>query len=294
MDHYRRETYYREALRDVERVLGDRATEVLHATALLMVKPDGIAAGKVEAVLDFLADRGFAVVVARRPGFTPLLWREMWRYQLTSATIDRLALNDSVYVGAGLLLLLRDERPDTLPATLRLASLKGSADLAKQRPGTLRDLLRQHNRNFSYIHVADEPADLVRELGLLLDTAQRRGALRALAAGAGPTDEEAAELSRLVTAERAAGTHRSFAPDEAGTAVAAALRRAEGGEHAMKLLEQLRAGAPVGWVEVVEAVRACGAEVHHWDLAALGAGLIVCDEPGERKVITNPAPGSWR
>jgi nucleoside diphosphate kinase len=289
---YRRETYFREGLRDTERVLGDRAGEVLRRHALLMVKPDGIAAGKVGAVLDYLSDQGFAVQGVRLPVLHGQLWREMWRYQLTSATIDRLGLNDLIYVGAGLMLLLRDQRPGPLPATMRLASLKGSADLSKQKPGTLRDLLGQRNRNFSYIHVADEPADLVRELGLLLDPAQRLAALAGLAAE-GPGPDDAARLDEVLTAERAAVAHRSFATDAATDAVLDALKRSEHGDRAIRLLERMRLGEPVAWIEVAEAVHESGAAVDRWDLATVGASLITCDEPGETKLIANPEPDSW-
>jgi nucleoside diphosphate kinase len=289
---YRRETYFREGLRDSGRVLGDRAAAVLHRHALLMVKPDGIAAGKVEPVLDYLTGQGFAVQGVRLPVFGGQLWREMWRYQLTSATIDRLALNDLIYVGACLVLLLRDRRPGPLPATMRLASLKGSADLTKQKPGTLRDLLGQHNRNFSYIHVADEPADLVRELGLLLDPAQRRAALTSLTAD-GPSQADTARLDEVLAAERAATAHRTFAADAATDAVLDALKRSERGERAVRLLERMRLGEPVGWIEVAEAVHESGAVVDRWDLATVGASLIVCDEPGEAKLIGSPDPDSW-
>ncbi|MFI9387094.1 hypothetical protein [Kutzneria sp. NPDC052558] len=50
---------------------------------------------------------------------------------------------------------------------------------------------------------------------------------------------------------------------------------------------------PVAWIEVAEAVRESGATVDHWDLATVGASLIVCDEPGETKLIANPDPDSW-
>lgn len=286
---YRRETYFREGVRDAARFLGDRAAEILRQHALLLVKPDGIAAGKVRPVLGWLAGQGFAVQAVRRPALTGLRWREMWRYQLTSATVDRLALNDLIYDGPGLLLLLRDERPGPMPATMRLASLKGSADLAQQKPGTLRALLRQHNRNFSYIHVADEPADLIRELGLLLDPTQRREVLNGLAS----SDPAGLLLLEEALAAEAAAIPRTFDASAAAEAVADALKRAEHGNPALQLLERLRFGEAVPWVEVAEAVAESGAQVDRWDLAAVGASLIECDEPGEAKLISNPDPAHW-
>ncbi|WP_051729087.1 nucleoside-diphosphate kinase [Amycolatopsis sp. La24] len=286
---YRRETYFREGARDTARFLGDRAAEILRQHALLLVKPDGIAASKVRPVLGWLAEQGFAVQAVQRPELDGLRWREMWRYQLTSATVDRLALNDLIYRGSALLLLLRDEQPGPMPATMRLAALKGSADLSKQKPGTLRALLHQHNRNFSYIHVADEPADLIRELGLLLNPPQRREALNALAVDT-PTG---LPLLEEVFAAEAAATPRTFDANTAADAVADALKRAEHGSRALQLLERLRFGESVPWIEVAEAVAESGAEVDRWDLAAVGAGLIECDEPGEAKLISNPDPAHW-
>ncbi|MBB1160271.1 nucleoside-diphosphate kinase [Amycolatopsis dendrobii] len=284
---YRRETYFREGARDIARFLGDRTADIVRRHALLLVKPDGIAAGKVRPVLGWLGEQGFAVQTVQRPDLDGLRWREMWRYQLTSATVDRLALNDLIYRGSALLLLVRDEQPGPMPATMRLAALKGSADPLKQQPGTLRALLHQHNRNFSYVHVADEPADLIREIGLLLDPTQRREALNALVSGA------PAGLPLLEEALEAAPAPRTFDADEAADAVADALKRAEHGGRALELLERLRFGELVPWIEVAEAVAESGAEVDRWDLAAAGAGLIECDEPGEAKLIANPDPVHW-
>ncbi|WP_116206264.1 hypothetical protein [Amycolatopsis circi] len=59
------------------------------------------------------------------------------------------------------------------------------------------------------------------------------------------------------------------------------------------MLKRLRFGDSVAWVEVAEAVAESGAEVDRWDLAAVGASLIECDEPGEAKLISNPDPVSW-
>jgi hypothetical protein len=58
-------------------------------------------------------------------------WREWWRYQLTLATLDRLAVNELLLTGAPALLLVRDEKASPLPGTVRLTSLKGSATMGR-------------------------------------------------------------------------------------------------------------------------------------------------------------------
>lgn len=88
----------------------------------------------------------------------------------------------------------------------RTASLRPVLDwLAGQgfavRARAASGLLDQHNRSLSYVHVADEPADLIREIALLLDPAQRRETLNGLAAGS-PTGLPV--LEQALAAEAAA------------------------------------------------------------------------------------------
>ena len=119
-----------------------------------------------------MPENEFEIVAARSITFDRLLWRALWQYQLTSATLDRLGVSDRhLAAGPGLLLVLRSTDGHDLPATVRLTSLKGSATLEQQVRGTLRHRLGQANRVLSLLHVADEPADLVRELGVFFDRA---------------------------------------------------------------------------------------------------------------------------
>ncbi|WP_328315959.1 nucleoside-diphosphate kinase [Streptomyces sp. NBC_00388] len=299
-DLYRRETYFREGLRDAEDVFGsEEPARILRDSALLMLKPDGLAAGKLAAVLGYLADHDFTVAAVEELRFGRFQWRELWRYQLTSATLDRLAVND-LLLGAGpaLALLLRSGPRHELPATVRLSVLKGSATLEAQKPGTLRSLLGQPNRVLSYIHVADEPADLLRELGLLFEEPARRRLLAGLARGRlGPGDAEVRD--RML--ERFPAPGRSLSPDEAlrrvtgvvGTAAAAA------GESAALTavrgrLDRMKNGERVEWLPFLRDLETLGARPDRWDLAVLGTTHIVYDEPGHPKVLTNPDPQSWK
>lgn len=294
-DLYDRETYFREGLSDAEDVLGAEAlAAALRDTALLMVKPDGLAAGVLPPVLDYLTEHGFTPAAVREFRFQPFHWRELWRYQLTSATLDRLAVNESL-LGAGpaLFLLLGSEPGHRLPAAVRLSTLKGSATLEAQKPGTLRSLLGQPNRVLSYVHVADEPADLLRELGLLFDAPARRELLAGLAHGA----LTAKDKDVLDTAlQRFAAPTRSLSSADALRRVTEAVDRAEPGpavESARLRLARMARGERVEWRPFLADLAAADVRPDRWDLAVLGTYFIVYDEPGHPKTLTNPDPQWW-
>ncbi|MEU1513125.1 nucleoside-diphosphate kinase [Streptomyces sp. NPDC005811] len=294
-DLYARETYFREGLSDAEEVLGAEAlATVLLDTALLMVKPDGLAAGVLPPVLEYLTEHGFTPAAVREFRFQPFHWRELWRYQLTSATLDRLAVNELLLgVGPALFLLLRGGPGHRLPGAVRLSTLKGSATLEAQKPGTLRSLLGQPNRVLSYVHVADEPADLLRELGLLFDASVRRELLESLRGDTLSSRDKDALDAAL---ERFAAPTRSLAPTDALRRVAEAVDRAEPGpaaESARLRLDRMARGERVEWRPFMADLATAGVRPDRWDLAVLGTYFIVYDEPGYPKTLTNPDSEWW-
>jgi hypothetical protein len=218
----------------------------------------------------------------------------LWRYQLTSATLDRLAVNE-LLLGAGpaLFLLLRSEPGHELPGAVRLSTLKGSATLEAQKPGTLRSLLGQPNRVLSYVHVADEPADVLRELGLLFDAPTRRDLLDSLAAGALTARDKEVLDDAL---ERFAAPTRSLSSTDALRRVTEAAATAEPGPAAESVrhrLARMERGERVEWRPFLADLAAAGVRPERWDLAVLGTYFIEYDEPGHPKVLTNPKPEWW-
>lgn len=295
---YGRETYFREGAADAQEIFGDSLEAGLRLSSMILVKADGLVAGKLAAVVDYVCGHDFAVVEVDEVRFTRQTWRELWRFQLTSASLDRLAVNDAVHPGrTALLLLLRSGAGYDLPGTVRLSGLKGSA--AAPAEGSLRDLLDQPNRVFSFVHVPDEPADLLRELGLLLDPDARRRALVALASDH-TSSECAARLAQAVRAHAQGAL--SLAPSPSAGRVAGAIEAgaASGalpaGRAALlrRYLANLDGGRPVPWRTFYRLADHPGLSCDPWDLAVLGAAHVACDEPGFDKVLTNPDPESWR
>ncbi len=293
---YEGETFFRQGLAELVEAAEDRAGEVVHRTAMIVIKPDGMASGVLPTVLDFLADMELDVVGVHSFAYSRLLWHALWRFQLTSATLDRLAVNEVVLDGTALLILLRDRTDGVLPATVRLSSLKGSADVSKQRPGTLRSRLRQPNRVLSLVHVPDEPADLVRELPLLLDRRTRRRAWSdlvegRLSDGGDRALQEAADSARRASTsfdvsgalERAADLLEQLPADVDAPARVRSLAA----------LAAMRRGERIAWRPLAADLDRLHLELPRWDLAVLGTTFITYDEPDMRKVIENVDPSAW-
>lgn len=291
---YAQETYFREALTDAEEQLGDSLPDVLWRATLVILKADGLMAGKLGIVHRFVEAHDFGVVAVHPFTFDRLLGRELWRYQLTLASIDRLAVNDWVLtVGPALMLLLRSGDGYDLPGTVRLSSLKGAADLTVQDPDSLRSYLGQPNRLVNFIHCADEPADLVRELGLLVDDVERRRLLAALRTGR----IDAHDRSILEDAlKRDAAGGRSVAADEALARLAGAVaaRPGPGTGRVLTDVERMRRGEKIEWRPFVRDLVALDVALDPWDVAIVGSTFIEYDVPGGSKILTNPTVESWR
>ncbi|NEB74289.1 hypothetical protein G3I40_03410 [Streptomyces sp. SID14478] len=162
---YRHDTYMREGLVSL--------TKPLHAGRLydhtfVVLKPDAVAGRRCGLILDTLRSEGWHPVAATPVGFTPLLTRELWRYQFNAASQQRIAVVDHLLgSGRSLLVLVEDRaRPRWLPASARLTAAKGSAEPTAARKTDLRTRIGRVNGLFNFMHTADDPADVVRELQL--------------------------------------------------------------------------------------------------------------------------------
>lgn len=285
---YEDDIHFRVGLADLTEAAGGDSVAVLRKLALLLVKPDGLAAGKAGLIIDFVMRHGFELVAYEAINFEPHHWRELWRYQLNTATLDRLAVNEIVLRGRALLLLLRHPAAAP-PATVRLSALKGPSDVSRQAQGCLRRILGQPNRVLSLLHVADEPADLVRELALLLDPPVRRRLWQRAVTGETSPSEQ---LDREV--ESSNRRPQPMEPEAALDRVEAAIHAARDGperDRALHAMREMRAGRKIDWRSFERALENLGANCGRWDLAILGSTFIDYDRPGTAKLI---GPGDSR
>lgn len=145
----------------------------LPSSTYALFKPDAFAFGKAVSALDYLLAHGFAVTSHYALQLTEAQMLGLWRYQWNRATPERIAASLSIgALGPSILAVLQDQRSvaNGIPAAPRLWSLKGSASAKGRSPDRLRSVLDVRGRYFGYVHVPDEPADVVRELAWLLGT----------------------------------------------------------------------------------------------------------------------------
>ncbi len=175
--------YFRESWSQARELLPD-PEPVLRANTYVLVKPETMATGCVELLLTLIQDRGYRLLELIPVVLDRHRTRALWQYQLNSAPLATLATVDLIVsCGTPAVVLLAEQpgaRQPGMSASERLSAMKGGS-FGARRPTDLRTLLGGTTRMFSYLHVPDEPADLVRELGIWFDHTARRRIYRSLA-----------------------------------------------------------------------------------------------------------------
>lgn len=223
---YECEASFRESLHDATVAVG--AAELgalLQAHCEISVKPDGLASRVVAPLLRYMEERRFVPVAHRVHSLSPVQVRDIWRYQWNVATLDRLRLFDLIMAQAPVLTLyFRDTEESDIPATVRLRGLKGSAVPGLRASDSLRSACAAPNRLLTLIHAADEPIDILRELGIAYDSVERRWLLGELVRPLGSYSYTS--LERDVEQLYAACPEQDFDRSRAETTLVTTLRRA--------------------------------------------------------------------
>ena len=171
---YSVESYFRTSWHDIEEVLAANVFEQLHNLVLVVFRPDAIIGRKVFAALRLLSYYELVPVAARSIRLSRLSIHELWRYQWNAASLDRIALSERLFTYSdSLLVILRRTSHARIPASVLLARGKGSPQVTERKATDLRSILGSPNRMLTFLHIADEPLDLVRELGILFPRSER-------------------------------------------------------------------------------------------------------------------------
>jgi hypothetical protein len=196
---YAHDSHFREGWLEATAAWEGELAACLRRTALVLFKVEAVAGRRVRPALELLAERGFAPVAALRVRYDANLYHTLYRYQLRRATLDKIRLYTRWAAGQpALLAAFADLSPlPAVPASVRLKSMKGHALVARRSGGDLRSLLRSPNSIINFLHSADEPADIVREVPIFLAAGQRRGFLEAVRAA--DADAGGSRLRRLLT-----------------------------------------------------------------------------------------------
>lgn len=175
------ESYFQEALYNVFDILGPDASDLKNVTFILF-KPDAAPARCVEPCLCYLAERGIAPFYTTRFRFNRYMIRELWRYELNVSTRQRYAAIDSFLDSSeSLLVMLQSDYRTAGSLSEEVKLMKGSSEKAKRSPEHIRARLDAPDGTLNYIHTPDEIADLVREIGVLLEERDRIALFTAIA-----------------------------------------------------------------------------------------------------------------
>jgi hypothetical protein len=179
-DYFAADVSFRLSIADAQAELGPLMAEKLHQIALLIIKPETILARRSNDVLSILSRSGFGPIWWDAIRLTAIQAREIWRYSWSEATLARIYLAESLAEAApSLFIVVRTRAVGLMPATVQLGALKGQVG-AKVEGETLRSASGARNQVLSCVHVSDEPADVIRELGVVLGVGARAQAYRAI------------------------------------------------------------------------------------------------------------------
>ncbi|MFI7537284.1 hypothetical protein [Streptosporangium sp. NPDC049376] len=289
---FEEDLYFREGWADVEQVMGGEAAPTLSALALLSFKCDGLVGRRMRPTLEYLTERGFRVV-----GLAPLHHnrqsiRELWRYNWHVYPTDRLTLMTRMHTATEtLLLILRDLRYDgRLPAAVRIADLKGSANPAKRSPDALRSVLEPPNQVINFVHVADEPADVVRETAIFLDRPERLRLLRQV--GEHFDDDLLKEALRQVDALEARFPSNDFDLRQALRRVTTAARLSEP-DTGRLLAACSGTGEPLSFDELAGLIDPDDPDVDIWDFVRIATEVLPAERLGCGDLLPATTASDW-
>jgi hypothetical protein len=279
---YELDPYFRDGWDDLAaRWGGGNVARILFDLAPVIFRPDALAARGVHRGLQAIGALGFVPIASATFRYDRRAVREAWRYQLNVATRDRIDVMDMIMLAAdSLYVVVRRTTAETrVPATTSLSTCKGPSLPERREPHHLRRIVGPAQESvLTYVHVSDEPADIVRELGIFFDRVERTQLLSAIDAGreiAADLDSRIAELYGRVPPHCllfADGLDRieaavHGAPPPNDPAIDSA--RAQIG----RLCADLRAGASRDWRRLLTLIGAARIRVDHWDTVAVAAAV---------------------
>ncbi|MGW3360286.1 nucleoside-diphosphate kinase [Streptomyces bungoensis] len=275
---YGADTYYQEGYEQLAALTGD-VTGFAHRHTALLLKPDAVVARRLDAAVDWLTEHGFRIVGAAVTRLTRTMIRSLWYFQWNLATPYRRRLAALFLEEAdALVLVVRPERDADVPASVELTQLKGPTDPDARQPGQLRHLLGRHSYLLNQVHTPDEPADVLRELAVHFDDAERDSLLRSALAGEDRTADALELTGRLYAATKP--RHLDFEPAvERLTDAVAPHGSSDPGATPRTMLE-------TAWER--------GIDLDPWDTVIVGSKVLPMRQPGRAPVLDGADAGTWR
>lgn len=290
---YSVDTYFREGWEDLVSVTGESAAAVAFSHSIMLVKPDALVSGRLDVVLGWLPRLGFSVVASMPVAVCADQTKALWRYQWNCAPRIRKDAYVAMFKAcASLLLVVRSTREPQVSAAKRLANLKGPADPVLQRPDDLRAWLGNATHLLSFVHAADEPADVVRELAILLPPAQRMAVHARMRDGLElSTQELRAEAARALQGltKHSLDVHKALGRVEGAVLDACGMDTADR-ETAAALCASARNGAGADWRVLFGLLDRWAIRYDPWDRITIAAHTSDVSNPHLEALLPGAIP----
>ncbi|MFB9904334.1 nucleoside-diphosphate kinase [Allokutzneria oryzae] len=265
------DTYYLESVEQLAELTD--VEDFAYRHAVLLLKPDAVAARQLLQTVEWLPSNGFRIVAAERVTLTRHVVRGLWYFQWNLATPERRWLAGMLTAASDSLVLVVRADEDKVPASVLLTDRKGPTDPAARVPGQLRYELGRYSYLLNLVHTPDEPADVLRELGVYFGHDERAAVFASALAGADRSDR-ARELAEHL--------YRESRPKD--LALEPALAR---------LADSVGATPGTDPRELLDAVRRDGAQVDPWDLVIVGSHVLPMKRKQFSPVLDASSVEAW-
>lgn len=177
---YANDIYFRESLDDLKKLWPTDLDPYLSRRCSIIIKPEAFASRKAWECITFLREKWFTPVGFKPFRFNRNLIRDLWRFQLNSATMERLKILDMWWDSSDVILaILRyDGINNLISASTKLTFVKWHSNPIHHKEWELRAALGQSIIMLNYLHSSDETADFIRDIWVCFDSEYRLDILK--------------------------------------------------------------------------------------------------------------------
>lgn len=174
--YFLKDTYFREVAYELSSCFGYDSVEVISKLSLVLVRPDAFVLRKASEAVERITNFGYKAIFFKSVNLSRFMIREIWRESYSQASIERVNVHERLFglVEAIAIIFYNPSSTTQWPASVELSIRKGSTKQEKRNTVDLRALLGSPSRFLSLIHISDEPADVMRELGILFPSYKER------------------------------------------------------------------------------------------------------------------------
>jgi nucleoside diphosphate kinase len=272
------------------------AWEQLWKLGSVLFKADAMLRGNGIRGIHFLEEHGFQIRAAREVSFSGERVEHFWRYSLGRLSHERVELLKRLQTTSASLYLIVESvgNGSRLPCSLQVTELKGQAEVAKRYAGNLRYAMGDpQSAFFNFVHTADEPSDLVRELGLLFNATERRSLIVEAVSGSRP-DAEAVYNALRATCERSdldfSGAVKRLLSRVALAKVLSDRERAE----CLDAIGRLHDTGHDSWLRLRDRLCLHGVRIADIEDIVITGGLVALKQPNQKQLFPSCEARHWQ